>query len=70
MALAFMNVGEKRRIKSIRGKDDIIRHLQEMGFAPGTEVEMVGGCPSGMILLVKGTRIALDRTLASKILVA
>ncbi|MCD7806776.1 MAG: ferrous iron transport protein A [Lachnospiraceae bacterium] len=70
MALALMSVGEKRTVASIHGKDEVVRHLQDMGFAPGAEVKVVGGNAGGMILLVKGTRIALDRGLASKILVA
>ena len=47
-----------------------LRHLQDLGFAPGAEVECVGETPGGMILIVKGVRIALDRGLASKIMVA
>ncbi|MCD7864312.1 MAG: ferrous iron transport protein A [Lachnospiraceae bacterium] len=70
MALALMSVGEKRKVASIHGKDEVIRHLQDMGFAPGAEVEVVGQNAGGMILMIKGTRIALDRGLASKILVA
>ncbi|MCD7752058.1 MAG: ferrous iron transport protein A [Lachnospiraceae bacterium] len=70
MALALMSVGEKRTVASIHGKDEVVRHLEDMGFTPGAEVKVVGGNAGGMILLVKGTRIALDRGLASKILVA
>lgn len=70
MALALMSIGEKRKVESLRGKDEVIRHLEDLGFAPGAEVECIGETSGGMILLVKGTRIALDRGLASKILVA
>ena len=56
MALALMSIGEKRTVQSLRGKDETLRHLQDLGFAPGAEVECVG--------------IALDRGLASKIMVA
>ena len=59
MALALMSIGEKRTVQSLHGKDETLRHLQDLGFAPG-----------GMILIVKGVRIALDRGLASKIMVA
>ena len=62
MALALMSIGEKRTVQSLRGKDET--------FAPGAEVECVGDTPGGMILIVKGVRIALDRGLASKIMVA
>lgn len=70
MALALMSIGETRTIVKLRGKDEIVRHLQDLGFAPGSEVQVLGENAAGMILLVKGVRIALDRGLASKILVA
>ena len=70
MALALMSIGEKRTVQTLRGKDETLRHLQDLGFAPGAEVECVGETPGGMILIVKGVRIALDRGLASKIMVA
>ena len=70
MALALMSIGEKRTVQTLRGKDETLRHLQDLGFAPGAEVECVGETPCGMILIVKGVRIALDRGLASKIMVA
>ena len=53
-----------------RGKDEVIRHLMDLGFAPGAEVLVVGENVAGMILMVKGVRVALDRGLASKIMVA
>ena len=70
MALALMSIGEKRTVQTLRGKDETLRHLQDLGFAPGAEVECVGETTGGMILIVKGVRIALDRGLASKIMVA
>lgn len=70
MALALMSIGERRRIIKLRGKDEVIRHLQNLGFAPGSEIQVLGENAAGMILLVKGVRIALDRGLAGKIMVA
>lgn len=70
MALAFMNVGEIKKITALKGREDVIRHLQNLGFAPGTEVQVVGHNAAGMILQVKGVRIAVDRSLAAKIMVA
>ena len=60
----------KSALQILRGKDETLRQLQDLGFAPGAEVECVGDTPGGMILIVKGVRIALDRGLASKIMVA
>ncbi|MBH1939993.1 ferrous iron transport protein A [Mobilitalea sibirica] len=70
MSLAMVSLGETRRISEFTGKEDLKRHLQDLGFVKGEEVKVVGENPSGMILLVKGVRIALNRGLASKILVA
>mgnify|MGYP001114431632 FL=1 len=70
MALAFMNIGEKRKVMKLRGKDEVVRHLQDLGFAPGSEVQVLGENAAGMILMVKGVRIALDRGLAGRIMVA
>jgi ferrous iron transport protein A len=70
MALSLMSIGETRTITKVRGKEDVLRHLQDLGFAPGSEVQVIGENAAGMILVVKGVRIALDRGLASKILVA
>ena len=69
MALAMLNLGEKGIISNLRTKEDVKRHLQNLGFVPGTEVEVLGENSSGMIFLVKGVRVALNRGLASKIYV-
>ncbi len=70
MALALMSIGERRRVVKLRGKDEVVRHLRNLGFTPGSEVQVLGENTAGMILLVKGVRIALDRGLAGKIMVA
>ncbi|MFG6330464.1 MAG: ferrous iron transport protein A [Lachnospiraceae bacterium] len=70
MALALMSIGEKRTVMKLRGREEVVRHLQDLGFAPGSEVQVLGENAAGMILLIRGVRIALDRGLAGKIMVA
>lgn len=70
MALAMMEVGETRVIEAFHGKDEVKRHLQDLGFVQGERVQVLGQNSSGMIILVKGVRIALNRGLATQILVA
>ncbi len=70
MALALMSIGEKRTVMKLRGREEGVRHLQDLGFAPGSEVQVLGENAAGMILLIRGVRIALDRGLAGKIMVA
>lgn len=69
MALAMMLLGETRTITGFNGKDDIKRHLQNLGFVKGEKVQVVGENQSGLILLVKGVRLAINRGLASSIIV-
>ena len=68
--LMMVPVGETRTVATFKGKDKMKRHLQNLGFIEGESVQVVGENPSGVILLVKGVRIALDRGLASMIIVS
>lgn len=70
MPLAMMEQGETREITDFKGQEEMKRHLQDLGFIKGEKVRVVGENPGGMILMVKGTKIALNRALALKIIVA
>lgn len=70
MPLAMMGQGETRIITDFKGQEEMKRHLQDLGFIRGEKVRVVGENPSGMILMVKGAKIALNRALAHKIIVA
>ena len=70
MPLALAGVGEKRTIKSFVGDEQPARHLCDMGFVAGEQVEILSESPAGLILLVKGVRVAVNRGLAQRIMVA
>ena len=42
MPLALLGVGESGTITDIRGKEEVVHHLHNLGFAAGTDVEVVG----------------------------
>ena len=67
MPLGMANVGDVNIIKQINGRDDVRQHLAELGFVPGAEVSVVSG--GNLILSVKESRIALDKTMAMRIMV-
>jgi len=67
--LTMAKAGEMNFIKKIAGKDEIRRHLAEMGFVVGESVTVVSEIGGNMILSVKDSRIALDKTLASRIMI-
>lgn len=69
MPLAMVGIGESKVIANFQGPDEMKRHLQDLGFVKGEKVRVVGENASGLILMVKGTKLALNRGLAQKIIV-
>lgn len=56
-------------ICSLRGNDDIKKHLAGLGFVPGAQISVVCHQGGNLIADVKGSRIALDRQMACRIMV-
>lgn len=69
MPLAMAQVGDVNIIKKISGRDEVRQHLAELGFVVGEEVQVVNEMGGNLILSVKGSRIALDKTMAMRIMV-
>lgn len=69
MSLAMVGMGETKQVAEFRGKEEMKKHLQDLGFVKGEKVKVVGENASGIILLIKGVKIALNRGLASMIIV-
>jgi len=69
MPLSMVKPGEKNHIKKITGKDNVRQHLASLGFVIGERVSVVSEFAGNMILDIKNTRIALDKTMANRILV-
>ena len=69
MPLGMANVGDVNIIKRINGRDDVRQHLAELGFVVGTEVTVVSELGGNPILSVKESRVALDKTMAMRIMV-
>ena len=61
--------GETVTIKKITGKDEIRLHLAELGFVVGSEVTVVNEIAGNLILQVKESRIALDKTMVNRIMI-
>ena len=66
--LTMAKPGETVTVRRITGKDDVRQHLAELGFVENTEVTVVSGLAGGLIVQVKGSRVALDQSMASRIM--
>lgn len=65
MPLTMAKPGETVTIRKITGKDEVRQHLAELGFVVDGSVTVVSEIAGNLILQVKESRIALDRTLAN-----
>ena len=69
MPLTMAKEGEVASIKRVGGKDEVRRHLENMGFVPGTDVT-VGSINNGNVIVnVKDARVAISREMANKIMI-
>lgn len=69
MPLGMASVGDTNTIVKITGRDEVRQHLAELGFVVGEEVTVVSQMGGNMILSVKDSRVALDKTMAMRIMV-
>lgn len=69
MPLTMAEVGQTVTIRKITGKDEQRRHLAELGFVVDARVTVVSRLGGNLILQVKDSRVALDASMAMRILV-
>ncbi len=69
MPLAMAGIGDRNTIKKITGQDELRRHLAELGFVVGEEVRVVSELGGNLILSVKDGRVALDKSMAMRIMI-
>lgn len=68
--LARAAAGEKVVVLAVRAGWGLQRRLADLGLTPGVEVKVISsGRPGQVILDVRGSRLALGRGVASKIIV-
>ena len=69
MPLTMAKTGDTVIIRKITGKDGVRQHLAELGFVVDGTVSVVSEIAGNLILQVKDSRIALDKTMANRIMI-
>ena len=69
MPLSMADIGETKNIVKITGKDETRRFLENLGFVEGAEVTVVSAISGNMIVNVKDARVAIDKSMANRIMV-
>ena len=66
--LTAAKAGKTVTIKKITGRDELRRHLAEMGFVVDDDVTVVNEMAGNLIVQVKDSRVALNKDMANRIL--
>lgn len=69
MALTEVTTQDTYRIRRIAGDTKVRRHLENLGFIPGEKIEVVSRVASGLIVGIKGSRVAINYDAAAMVLV-
>ena len=69
MPLTMARLGETVVIRKITGRDEVRQHLAELGFVVDESVTVISEMAGNLILQVKDSRVAVDRTMANRIMI-
>lgn len=66
--LTAARAGETVTIRKISGRDELRRHLAELGFVVDGTVTVINEMAGNLIVQVKDSRVALNKDMANRIL--
>ena len=69
LPLTYANVNEMNVIRKIGGSPEIKKHLEDMGFVTGAAITVVSTINGNLIVNVKDSKVALDKSLAGRIMI-
>lgn len=69
MPLTMARAGEAASIVRVGGKAEVKRHLENLGFVPGTPLTIVSVNDGNVIVNVKEARVAISKEMANKIMI-
>ena len=69
MPLTMAPAGVANKIIKVGGKEEVKRHLENLGFVVGSNVKVINMLAGNVIVVVKEARIAISNEMAQKIMV-
>lgn len=70
LPLALAAPGEKVRVERLTGGECLVNQLRDLGIGVGSEVEVISANGGPMVLAIRGSRVALGRGAAQRVLVS
>ncbi|MBR0087689.1 MAG: ferrous iron transport protein A [Lachnospiraceae bacterium] len=69
MPLSLADRSVPQTVKHVGGSKEVRKHLENLGFVPGTEIMVVSELAGNLIVKVKEARVAISDELARKIMI-
>lgn len=69
MPLTLAGIGEENTIKRVAGKPEVKKHLENLGFVAGSDVQVINAIGENVIVKIKEARVAISAEMAQKIYV-
>lgn len=69
LPLTFVKTGDLAKVVKVSGRDNVKKHLADLGFVDGTIVNVISSHDGDIILNVKDSRLAVTREMADKIMI-
>ena len=70
MLLTMLRRGEYGIVKELHGQATSVKHLEDLGFIAGETVRVITELSGNLIVELKGSRLALNKVMASRIILA
>ena len=70
MPIALAPINQELKVIRVLADDKTKKHLESLGILVNSSLTVVSSVNGGVVVAVKEGRLALDRSIASKILVA
>jgi ferrous iron transport protein A len=71
MPLSFAKAGENVLIARIGGNEEVKKHLEDIGFVVGAQVQVISAGGDGNIIVnLKDSRLAITEEMAKKIMIS
>ena len=69
LPLTFVKTGDLAKVIKVNGRDNVKKHLADLGFVDGTIVNVISSHDGDIILNVKDSRLAVTKEMADKIMI-
>lgn len=70
MPIALAPINQELKVVRVLADDKTKKHLESLGILVNSSLTVVSSVNGGVVVAIKEGRLALDRSIASKILVA